>query len=190
MSKIKETTHKRAEIMTDIVDTGKRGKIREMDIGAILLKYGRDILLSRGMQSEKNYIQHGSTSVFVHSVGVAYLSVWLARRLSLRLDERALVRGALLHDYFLYDWHVPDPVHRLHGFRHARFAQKNADRDFKLGEVERDIILRHMFPLNPIPPRYVESILVCAADKICAVCEMISYDCTGGGIRPILRLSA
>ena len=57
------------------------------------------------LQEEKLAKQHGSTSVYQHSINVAYLSLWLAGRLPLRTDRRALVRGALLHDYFLYDWH-------------------------------------------------------------------------------------
>lgn len=46
--------------------------------------------------------------------------------------------------------------------------------DFALNAVERDVIARHMFPLNLTPPRYRESILVCIADKICAVYETFS----------------
>ena len=57
------------------------------------------------LQEEKLAKQHGSTSVYQHSINVAYLSLWLAGRLPLRTDRGALVRGALLHDYFLYDWH-------------------------------------------------------------------------------------
>ena len=52
------------------------------------------------LQEEKLAKQHGSTSVYQHSINVAYLSLWLAGRLPLRTDRRALVRGALLHDYF------------------------------------------------------------------------------------------
>ena len=54
---------------------------------------------------EKSYIQHGSTSVYEHSVKVAYTSLYFARRFRLNIDEKSLIRGALLHDYFLYDWH-------------------------------------------------------------------------------------
>ena len=53
------------------------------------------------LQEEKLAKQHGSTSVYQHSINVAYLSLWLAGRLPLRTDRRALVRGALLPDYFL-----------------------------------------------------------------------------------------
>ncbi|MGI5893836.1 MAG: HD domain-containing protein [Candidatus Merdivicinus sp.] len=142
----------------------------------LLEQFGTDILQSSGMQLEREFIQHGNVSVLEHSIHVAYLSLWLAYALRLEINTRALLRGALLHDYFLYDWHIPDPSHRLHGFRHAKFALKNAMRDFSLGKTECDIIARHMFPLNLTPPKYRESILVCLADKICAVCETMSSE--------------
>lgn len=148
----------------------------------LLLQYGRDILTAPGMDMERRIMQHGRTSCFTHSVAVAYVSLLLARRLNLRLDERSLVRGALLHDYFLYDWHVPDASHRLHGFRHARRALENARREFSLNPVETDIILRHMFPLNLTPPAYRESAVVCCADKICAMLEVAAALC------PLIRV--
>lgn len=52
---------------------------------------------------EKQFFQHGTTTVFDHSVKVAYTSVRLAKFLHLKTDKHALIRGALLHDYFLYD---------------------------------------------------------------------------------------
>lgn len=144
----------------------------------ILLKHGADILFSPNMQSEKQFLQHGKVSVFTHSVAAACTCIRIARilrvRLGIRLNERALIRGALLHDYFLYDWHIPDRSHRLHGFFHARRAFENASRDFALGEIERDMILRHMFPLNLIPPACPESMILCAADKLCALGETLT----------------
>ena len=141
---------------------------------AIVILHGADILLTSHMQSEKQYMQHGSISVFDHSVGVACLCLIIAAYLNIQVDERALVRGALLHDYFLYDWHIPDKSHRLHGFTHAGCALQNAARDFQLGCIERDMIQKHMFPLNIAPPKYRESMIICVADKICAVCETLS----------------
>ena len=52
----------------------------------------------------------------------------------------------------------------------------NADRDFGLNEVEKDIISKHMFPLTIMPPRYRESVLVTLADKWCALCETFKVD--------------
>lgn len=84
------------------------------------------------------------------------------------------VRGALLHDYFLYDWHQPHKEYGLHGFTHPSTALRNAVQDFDLNAVERNIIARHMFPLVPIPPRYRESVIVCLADKFCSLNETFS----------------
>lgn len=134
-------------------------------------RHGGDVIASAHMALEKQCLQHGRTSVFDHSVNVACMGLYLSYKLGVRVDERSLVRGALLHDYFGYDWHEKDKSHRWHGLFHAKRALKNAERDFPLNKIERDIIMRHMFPLNVVPPRYRESLLVCLADKLCAVAE-------------------
>lgn len=51
------------------------------------------------------FVQHGDTSCLLHCVAVAYYSAAILDLLRIRYDRRALVRGALLHDFFLYDWH-------------------------------------------------------------------------------------
>ena len=139
-----------------------------------LFLHGGDILKSPGMQIAKENMQHGSVSVFEHSVCVALVCLWLVHRLHLKVNQRALVRGALLHDYFLYDWHQPHKEYGLHGFTHPSTALRNAVQDFDLNAVERNIIARHMFPLVPIPPRYRESVIVCLADKFCSLNETFS----------------
>ncbi len=133
----------------------------------------RDLSEQGRLQQEKLYRQHGKTTVYDHSVDVACMSQYLADLLHLKVDEASLVRGALLHDYFLYDWHNKDKSHRLHGFRHPKTALKNAEEDFDLTEREKNIIERHMFPLTLIPPKYREAWLVCIADKLCALRETI-----------------
>ena len=132
------------------------------------------------LQEEKLAKQHGSTSVYQHSINVAYLSLWLAGRLPLRTDRRALVRGALLHDYFLYDWHKnkirPSRFYKfyeLHGFTHPGTALKNAKKDFRLTPREQDIIKKHMWPLTVIPPMCREAWIVTAADKYCSLMETL-----------------
>ena len=95
----------------------------------------------------KAYVQHGDISTYDHCLLVAYYSFILARKLHLKCSERELIRGALLHDYYLYDWHEKEKWHRWHGFRHANFALKNAMRDFELSVREIEIIQKHMWPL-------------------------------------------
>ena len=139
----------------------------------LVRRHGGDILASGGMRRSRGFMQHGRVSVFRHSLGVALLCVKLSRGLRLRVDERALVRGALLHDYFLYDWHDPDPSHKWHGFRHPATALRNARRDFKLSPVEENMIASHMFPMVLPAPRYRESAILCVADKLCAWWEIL-----------------
>ena len=121
----------------------------------------------------RGFCQHGDVSVYDHSLAVARRAVGMARRLPLRLDMRSLVRGALLHDYFLYDWHVRDPGRPLHGFAHPRIALANARRDYGVNAVEADVIGRHMFPLTPRPPATPEGWIVCLADTLCALGETV-----------------
>lgn len=122
----------------------------------------------------KNFIQHGKISVYSHCLSVAVMSVRIAKYFGIKVDYHALIRGALLHDYFLYDWHNEDGgTHKWHGFTHPKTALRNANEDFKLSKVESDIIVHHMFPLVPIPPKSREAWLVCLADKVCALKETL-----------------
>ncbi len=148
-------------------------------------KYGGDIIASAGMQAEKGFLQHGSVSTFEHSVSVTKMCLRLSRGLRLSTDERSLIRGALLHDYYLYDWHEPRAGNDLHAFSHAGKALENAARDFSLNEIERNMIQCHMFPLNMQPPRFRESAILCFADKVCALRET----CAGIGHRIMDRIA-
>lgn len=151
----------------------KKWKERQAHWDKMVQIKGADILKSSNMQKEKKFMQHGKVSVYSHSIKVAALSLFLAELFRLKVNRDAMMRGALLHDYFLYDWHEKDASHRLHGFSHARTALKNAKRDFELNAIEVDVIQKHMFPLNLKPPKYKESALVCIADKISALEETI-----------------
>ena len=122
---------------------------------------------------EKAAMQHGCTTIYQHSIHVAYVSLFLMEKWHIPLDEISLVKGALLHDYFLYDWHENDASHRLHGFHHPNTALRNALRDYKLNKREENMIARHMFPLTPVPPGCREAWLVCLADKWCAMKETL-----------------
>ncbi|MCF0106146.1 MAG: HD domain-containing protein [Holdemanella sp.] len=126
------------------------------------------------MDIMKESIQHGRTSVYEHSISVAYTCLKLVDEYNLKVDRRSLVRGALLHDYFLYDWHDHDKGHSLHGFTHPATALENANRDFDLNDIEKDMIKKHMFPLTPKPPKYTEGYILCVADKICSSKETLN----------------
>lgn len=136
-------------------------------------EYGSDILNSDNMNLNKEFYQHGNTSVYSHCINVTIMCLKIAKKFKIKVDTKSLVRGSLLHDYFLYDWHIKDKSHRLHGFRHAKIAYNNASKEYNLNNKEKNMIITHMFPLNLRIPRYRESIILCIADKICAVSEIL-----------------
>lgn len=150
-----------------------------MKAETVILKYGGDILASAEMQDTRNCIQHGNISVYTHCVMVAKYSLLLAKRLGIRCNLRSLVKGALLHDFFMYDWHwakMPDEVKKqgLHGFTHPVTAAKNARKYFNVSRRVYDIIICHMWPLTLTRvPRNTEGWLVCAADKYCSLLETL-----------------
>ena len=137
-----------------------------------------DILESNNFMSTKGHIQHGDMTVNQHCVNVAKLSLAISEKLHIRCQREEMIRGALLHDYFLYDWHVGDAKkpHNLHGFYHPGIALNNASRDYDLTPRERDIIEKHMWPLTLTKiPRCREAWIVTTADKWCSLLETIHY---------------
>ena len=118
--------------------------------------------------------QHKNCNCLEHSLAVAYFSLLVVTRFKIKCSRSSLLRGALLHDYHLGNWREDNGSSFKHGFYHAKQALINANSEFALDLIEQDAILRHMFPMNPIPPRYVEGVIVCIVDKICAVYEATS----------------
>ena len=108
-----------------------------------------------------------------HCINVAQTAYFMSHRLHIKVHERDLIRGALLHDYFLYDWHDKCLKNSIHGFTHPGKALKEASKDFELTKIEKDMIRSHMFPLTVRPPKYREGVLLCIADKLCALQETI-----------------
>ncbi len=138
-----------------------------------MCELGSDVLANQKMQSLRNYRQHGDVSRYEHSLSVCYWALVIARAMRVRVDERSMVRGALLHDFFMYEWNDPNARRPLHGFTHAGEALKNASEVFELNAIERDVIKKHMFPMNITPPRYRETVFVTLADKWSATLEVI-----------------
>ena len=146
---------------------------RQRELRRQIKDAGTDILQSDNFISTKGYIQHGNMTVNDHCMNVAKYSIAISDKLHIRCNREELIRGALLHDYFLYDWHVGDYAkpHNLHGFYHPGRALKNASAEYKLTDREKDIIKKHMWPLTIVPPMYREAWIVSMADKWCSLLE-------------------
>ena len=136
----------------------------------------KDILESQNFLRSSEFIQHGSMTVKSHCMNVARYSLAISKKLPIEVSRRELIRGALLHDYFLYDWHIDseENVHRrLHGFYHPGIALKNASKEYQLTSREKDIIKKHMWPLTVVPPMCREAWIVTAVDKYCSLLETL-----------------
>lgn len=120
-----------------------------------------------------NFMQHGSVTRFDHSLSVSYYSYVVCRLL--RLDYRSAARGGLLHDLFLYSWHKSKLIGGRHSFTHPYTALENASKNFVLNKKEKDIIVKHMWPLTIRLPRYKEAYVVSFVDKYCAALEIMKY---------------
>lgn len=122
----------------------------------------------------KDFIQHGRVTTYDHCIRVAAISFWIAKKLKLNCNLDSLVKGAFLHDYYLYDWHDYKEA-KLHGFHHPEVAMRNAFRDFGLTKKEANIIKSHMWPLTlRSVPASKEAVLVCIADKISSTKETLT----------------
>ena len=149
---------------------------RHKKIHALLKKHASDILDSDNFNSTKKHLQHGSMTVHKHCMDVARYSLLLNKRMRLKCNQHDLIRGALLHDYFLYDWHDKEYLSqrkRLHGFWHPGIALRNAEKEYKLNDTQREIIRKHMWPLSVVPPTCREAWVVTAADKYCSLMETV-----------------
>ena len=59
----------------------------------------------------------------------------------------------------------------MHAFTHGEIALNNANKLFKLNDTEKDMILRHMWPVTLRMPKTKEGFLLTLVDKYCAIIE-------------------
>lgn len=134
-----------------------------------------DILFHPEFLKLKDMIHHKS-SRYDHLVSVSYHSYKIAKKY--KLDYKSVARGALLHDFFLYDWREYKKNNRFsiknnHGLNHPKVALENAIKYFDLNDKEKDIIVKHMWPKCIGMPKYKESYLVSFVDKHIATIEFL-----------------
>lgn len=122
--------------------------------------------------------KHHLDSRAKHLIDVCCRS-WLKASKKKKYDANSVAIGALLHDFFLYDWqdrttdlkktNINNKTRRpkVHAFIHPIIALDNAYQFFPdiMNDTIKDIIMKHMWPLTGIPPKYKESWLVCSIDK-------------------------
>lgn len=134
----------------------------------------KDFYESDVVKQMDKFIQHGTTTTLEHCENVAWISYLINEKLHLNANEKELVEAAMLHDLYLYDWHEDDSSHRLHGLYHPDVACDNAIEHFGISEKEQEAIRSHMWPLTITKiPKSREALIICIADKYCALIETI-----------------
>ena len=129
-----------------------------------------DLINQEKVQEMKQYRQHHKINCFEHCLFVSYNTYLICKKH--HLDYISAARAGMLHDLFLYDWRKrQDGRKGLHAFTHPRTAYENASKLFDLNEKEKDIILKHMWPVTMALPKYKESYILTLVDKYCALNE-------------------
>ena len=130
----------------------------------------KDIIENEMVQEMKQYRQHFNVSCFDHCLYVSYNLYLLCKKH--KLDYASAARAGLVHDLFLYDWRKRQEGRKgLHAYTHPRTAYENAKKIFDLNKKEKDIILKHMWPVTLGIPRYKETFLMTYVDKYFAYSE-------------------
>ena len=142
-----------------------RGRLREMERASSLEEIAEG--MARQVCEQANGRSYG---IFGYCYG-GILAYEICRILG--LNAKAAARGGILHDLFLYDWHfhAKETGNYFHGLTHPRRALENAQRLFSLTDREKNIILRHMWPLTVTPPKYREAYVIVMFDKYCSLME-------------------
>ena len=130
----------------------------------------QDLMQDEDIISMENQPRHSKMSNSLdHSLMVAYLSFLFCKKMG--WDYKAAARAGLLHDFAGSEWEEENQsLSRL--WKHPVQALKNAEEKYELSHKEKDIIVKHMWPLTLKLARHKESFVVSMADKACAVIEM------------------
>lgn len=116
-------------------------------------------------------IEHHGISRMEHSLKVSYHAYKIARKMG--LDYEAVAKGGLLHDFYLEGDERSGTRRFLDTFTHPKKALITATKYFNLSEMEKNIIVSHMFPIYLSFPKYKESVLVNLVDKVIGGYEML-----------------
>ncbi len=140
------------------------------EMAATLLQHCKGILCHPDFEKMKAYCQHGDFSTYDHVLSVTFYCLKHGQNKK-GVDLDVLLPAALLHDYFLYDWHA-DVHPKHHATQHAYYASINAIRAFGIKHEAARAIMTHMYPL-PFKriPKGKEAWLLWHYDKVSALRE-------------------
>ena len=120
----------------------------------------------------KEISMHRGSNCYIHSFKVAKLAIKRALRHK-KGNLKIILIGAILHDYYLYDWRVDKSKMRHHMSSHPYTAAENAAHDFGIHESIKKVIQSHMWPVNFRDfPKTKEARIISNADKAIYIKEI------------------
>lgn len=129
-----------------------------------------DLINQEKVQEMKLYRQHHHINCFEHCLFVSYNTYLMCKKYN--LDYISAARAGMLHDLFLYDWRKRENGRKgLHAFTHGKTAYKQASTFLVLNDKEKDMIIKHMWPVTLVMPKYKETFIITLVDKYFAVAE-------------------
>lgn len=127
------------------------------------------IITTREYIKRRTFRHHGNVTVYEHSMKVSKKAYRIAKRIG--ADYKSAAIAGILHDFYDTPWQdikIKQPIYKMHAFTHAKVALENSRKHYKkyLNPTIENAILRHMFPLNIIPPKTVIGYIITISDKI------------------------
>ena len=122
----------------------------------------------------KNISMHRGSNCYLHSFKVAKKAIKKSlNRKDVKLE--VVLLGAILHDYYLYDWRKDRSKLKKHGKNHPSVAINNAVKDFDISEEVKKVIKSHMWPINIKDyPKSKEAKIVSISDKAVTIGESLT----------------
>lgn len=119
----------------------------------------------------KDISMHRGSNCYEHSFKVAKKAIKKSlNRKDVNLE--VVLLGAILHDYYLYDWRKDRSKLKKHGKNHPEIAINNATKDFDISEDVKKVIKSHMWPINIKDyPKSKEAKIVSISDKAVTIGE-------------------
>ena len=163
-------------LITGIPDIAEMDAIKERENILDFCDIGRDILTHPRYEEMKGYNHHGEISCHYHTLFVSYVTYKACTHTDCNTVEAT--RAAMLHDFYLYDWHFREgrPYEKgWHAFKHPVVALQNAEKYFELNDLQRDIILHHMWPFFLSRPKTKEGFSMVIDAAILLRCFCLVY---------------
>lgn len=117
---------------------------------------------------------HRGSNCYEHSFKVAKKAIkhGLRRINKEKIDLEVILVGAILHDYYLYDWRSDRSKRKKHCHNHPDIAVANAVKDFAISKKVQRVIETHMWPIKfKDYPNSKEARIVSVSDKMVTIGE-------------------